>query len=391
MADAPAGGQAIFVGDGTTMMHITPGFQSSSRTFGRGIQINNSDIVVAVDRDTLSGSATWRLRTWDADLNENQFGNTYLVYATAGSPRQIGDDFDSIFSFASINNNDNVAYSSLDGTVASVRFQDVLSVSAEQTAASLPAPYKLRPMAAGQDRVVAKLGSDPTDPIVLFEQTLSGGGFTPTYIATAAMGYDAIGQGRGSATTARSSRSTPTGRRPTDPGPGIFLKDLLTGSTVRVASAGTGGNGVLDPGETYEDLNFDGQFTPSAGEVDLNPIASFEPDSRVAVSVTQNDQCDDRRLSRDRHPGTRGPVCQPRAVPGRGGQPAGATARKPASFGRPAGDGDPGAGVVSDLDIYDPVNNVGFGDIAFWASTSGGTAIVRATLEQPHPGQFRPN
>ena len=382
VADVPAGGQAIFVGDGTTTTNITPGFQSPSRTFGRGIQINNSDIVVAVDRDSLAGSTAWRLRTWDADLVENQYGNTYLTYAVAGTPRQAGDDFDSIFSFASINNNDNVAYSALDGTVASLRFQDVLSVGDNQAAASLPAPQSFRPMAAGQDRLIAKLGADPSDPIVLFEQTLSGDGFTPTYVATAAMGYDAIGRSPGisddgTVVAFYADRATPG----TDPGPGIFLTDLLTGKTVRVASAGTGGNGTLDPGETYEDLNFDGQFTPSAGEVDFNPIASFESDSRVAVSVTQDDQraMTIVYLATDTL-GREGLYASRVRFRGVDDQPLAEPLVSPPLLVAQQGMEIPGAGVVSDLDIYDPVNNVGFGDIAFWADTSGGTTIVRATL-----------
>ena len=44
-----------------------------------------------------------------------------------------------------------------------------------------------------------------------------------------------------------------------------------------------------------------------------------------------------------------------------------------------AGDSIPGLGTVQQVQLYDPINNTGFGQIAIWVQATGGTGIVRAT------------
>jgi hypothetical protein len=66
------------------------------------------------------------------------------------------------------------------------------------------------------------------------------------------------------------------------PGPGIFAS-IDTGSGIRKITriAGLSGNGYLDPGETHEDTNNNGQV--DLGE-DKGLITSFANDVRVGVS-----------------------------------------------------------------------------------------------------------
>jgi hypothetical protein len=64
-----SGGQGIFVADGSSLTDISPAFVQSSRTYDRGLQINNNQVAI---EDTLSGPNVFRkARIWDG----NQIGS----------------------------------------------------------------------------------------------------------------------------------------------------------------------------------------------------------------------------------------------------------------------------------------------------------------------------
>ncbi len=71
---------------------------------------------------------------------------------------------------------------------------------------------------------------------------------------------------------------------PTTPGKGIFIavnsNDVWNINRV----AGISNNGFLDPGESYFDSNFNGQFDPQSGETDEGIISGFLPDEHIDIS-----------------------------------------------------------------------------------------------------------
>jgi hypothetical protein len=74
-------GQGLVVGDGTSqgLRNINPSFShTSTRTFGRGAEINNQNQVLAIDQ--VAGNPPQSLlRTWDADGTD-----TFTLLARGG-------------------------------------------------------------------------------------------------------------------------------------------------------------------------------------------------------------------------------------------------------------------------------------------------------------------
>src|SRR5262249_31622133 len=151
-------------------------------------------------------------------------------------------------------------------------------------------------------QVVTRLGNAPTDPITLLNSSLG----KVVDVATSA-NFSMLGQSPGISNDARivvfagdltQAGADAINAAQTDwdygvggkghfgvlkPGPGIFASVNTTLGRVIARIAGAAGNGVLDPGETYDDLNHNGVFDP-ATETDSGVCASFPyPDARVAV------------------------------------------------------------------------------------------------------------
>jgi hypothetical protein len=357
-------GEGIFKGDGSTPININPTFSHDpSRTFGSGVQINNGDQVVAVDRRSNTGrTTTWDLRTWDADGHTNALGNTWYRYANASTPPIAGYDFDALAGSVSLSNNGNLAYVAFDyqSNQWQLRLQhDALPDPLDVPAVTLTAPQSLRPMAAngagGLGFVVVRNGSSPTSPVVLYGN-VPGGAFFSVPIANAGSPYrfSALGQSPGISDDGQIVVFYGVDAS----GPGIFASVNTTSlgrQIVRVASASANG-----------------------------PISQLVPDERVGVNATESQG---------------GVTVTYVAYDASGNKGVYATrltfippANDPTNFADAtnfvasdtipvlqAGDSINGVGTVQDVHLYDPINNSGFGQIAIWVQASGGTAIVRAS------------
>lgn len=142
-------GEDLFVADGLTPPRsITPHF---ARVFNPAVQINNANHVGA--RDRLSGSppATF-LRLWDGNG-----ADTYEEIARGGS---VGSPFDAIFSYPSLNNQDQAVFAALKGTQNQLVTRKALTSPqpryTDYYTTSIPLG-SIRPMIADNGRIVASL------------------------------------------------------------------------------------------------------------------------------------------------------------------------------------------------------------------------------------------
>jgi pimeloyl-ACP methyl ester carboxylesterase len=153
-----SGGQSIFFGNGSANpVDITPGFISSTRHFGTYLQINDSDVVVAQDHDTVK--ASYYIRTWNADSP----GNDTIV------------DSDTLGGFVdtpTINNSGQVAYLRFDGT-------STYTLYSTDTAELPPFYYTavvynslFRPLLADNGSIVGRVGTAGVG-ISVYDSTLS--------------------------------------------------------------------------------------------------------------------------------------------------------------------------------------------------------------------------
>jgi hypothetical protein len=357
-------GEGIFVGDGSSLNDITFGSYAAdpNRTFGPAVQINNNDFVAAVDRYS-PGDTQWRLRTWNADGKTNANGTTWVTYAIAGSPPVSGYNFDSIASAVSLSNNGNIAYAAFSYAANQwqLRMQnDPLPDSLDVPAAELTAPQSLRPMAASGagnlGYMVVRDGSTATSPIVLYGNVLGGAIFSVPIANTGSpYRFSALGQSPGISDDGR----VVVFYGVDSDGPGIFAS-VSTAShgrqLVRIASASASG-----------------------------PIRALEPDERVGVNATELTQgaVTITYVGKDAN-GNKGVYASRLTFVAPANDAT--NFKDPTSFvvSAPfpvlqAGDAVPGLGTVQDVNLYDPINNVGFGQIAIWVQASGGTGIVRAS------------
>jgi hypothetical protein len=351
-------GEGVFVGDGNSLKDIsfTNLPASPNRSYGAGVQINNSNDIATVDRYSFGGTTQWRLRTWNAD------SQSFTIYATASSPPSAGFDFDALAGSVSLSNNGNLAYASFDYQASrwQLRLQnDVLPNALDVPAATLDAPQALRPMAAdGTDSrglFVVRKGNTSTSPINLYGK-LPGGGFSSTTIASTGVPnrFSALGQS-----------------------PGISDD----GQVVVFYGVDGSGEGIFASVNTQSHGR---QIVRIAADSSNGPI-SFEPDERIGVNATESSQgaVTITYVGSDIN-GNKGVYASRLTfIP---------PANNPTDFADATSfvvsdpipvlqEGDPinGLGTVQDVKLYDPINNTGFGQIAIWAQGSGATGVVRAT------------
>ncbi len=194
-----------------------------------------------------------------------------------------------------------------------------------------------------------------------------------------------------------------------DPGPGIFVSvPNLGGGRIIGRIAGIAGNGYLDPGETYRDINGNGRFDQGT-ETDEGTITAFEADTRVAIAPAVGGAS---VVYIGIDSGGRKGIFSARVTLMPSVQPAPPESIKVADTTQVVQVGQrihrngftPGAALdvtIKDLEIYDAVNKAG--QIAFWANTDVGPQIVRANPLRtpvlivpgvggvlPKEGQFKP-
>jgi Ca2+-binding RTX toxin-like protein len=345
-----------------------------SNTFSKAVQINNQGKVVA--RDSLGGPSA--VRVWDYNSPTN-----YEVLGTGNYPADFYD-FENILPFPSLNNNGqavfladpkefgNTALETLSGT----------NIFGKRTYnQAIPATGVLYPMIADNGVSVVR---DPIDKIVIQDYQLNITGV----IASNFSGFSNVGLSSGisddgKVVTFYGNLTNPGATTSTvglQAGEGIFAS-IDTGSGRKIIRiAGIAGNGILDPGEKFSDVDGDGQV--DLGE-DIGKISGFAKDAggnyvdRVGVGFREDEntgtvvylarnQANQESLfsgSFELSSDFKLQFIQPNIV---------------AQVGDPATKiSSELTGNIQDLNIYDPVNQNG--EIAFWAkTTSGGEAVVKA-------------
>lgn len=411
-----AGGTSIFVADGTAdPKNITPGFVSPNRSFSRSVKINNNYQVLS--QELVTGPLTL-IRLWDG-TKTNTF--TTLVRGQSGKPP--GYDYDAVFSFPSVNNNNQVVFSALDGAQSLLVTKSLIGYD------EVPFSGLVRPMIADDGHIIVKIGSAANDPIRLYQKDLSLVATVANSTMFTVLGRSPgiSGDGRiivfyGDLTAAAATVLNTT------PGPGIFARinmpcitagpngvldsapnadDTITSlgissgpngkcETVSIGDdilrvpvgssslstvqriAGIAGNGFLDPGEEFIDTNGNGRFD-SGIDSDFGPLQSFSPDTRVSANTVGTISY----LAFSSFGGKKGLYTSLIDF-------ISADEAKPLPFAVTSvptlvaeqGSSIPGVGEVGDLAVNDPLNNQtpgNRGEVVFWVvSSSAQHAVVRA-------------
>jgi Ca2+-binding RTX toxin-like protein len=390
----------IFAGpfNGEAIRDIT-GSNSVSPNSTRAVQINNQNKIVTHDsRINADFKAVTGIRVRYADqpgaTQKESFEN--IVTTKEGLLGKF-DDFDTIFSQPSINNNGQVVFSALKdvnrllATKASSGY-NTIPLSTQSAVAA-------RPMIADNGQIVVRFGNKlgdgttPPSPIKLFDYDLS----KSEDIANASMGFTQLGMSPGISDDGQIvtfyGDLSPAGAKTLklDPGPGIFasIKTSTERKIVRIAGITPNtGNGVLDPGETFIDGG-DKNGKIDKGE-DKSYFASFDADARVAVNSTQatqravtvvymaNDASSNKGIYTNRLNFFGNGVFFDQKKPGH------FTVSTPTLVVEKEMPIDGLDGKVEDLNIYDPVNNRDRGDVAFWVKTNNNNnqAVVRARPQE---------
>ncbi len=265
-------------------------------------------------------------------------------------------DFDGLYTYPSINNGNGIVFAALDGS------QNYLATLTSAGGFFVALNSELpRPMMSDTNRFVMRLG---TSSIALLQPAF----FPIVTIAGVSQGYEVLG------------------RRPgiSDNGRAIAFAGQLNGRAVFAAFSndgasfgapirltGTPGNGVLEAGETYDDLNLNEMFDPSIGEIDEGGFLDIEMDERVGINSFAPE------------PGRYLAVFSGRDAEGRRGIFAiQLNPSKPAELVERTGpvvrEGDSidELGIVDRFRIHDPVNQQG--QVALWAGAGGAEGVVVA-------------
>ena len=349
---------------------------SDTWRFSDQIQINNNNQIIA--RDTISGLQA--LRVWDAERP-----NSYYVEATGGYPPG-SLDFEWLYLYPSINNNDQVVFIAdpKDGgtfnAALATRKENTAFGSRDYNEAIVPSAF-VKPAIADNGTIVARetfstitLSDYQLNPIAVIANTVSG--FDSVGVAP-----DISSDGRVVAfygdLTNPGANSTTQGL---DAGEGIFIS-LETDSGREIKRiAGIAGNGILDPGESHNDINENGEVDPGEDE---GFIDDFNLDESVGISFTATDDggsgavaylaidedgnenlisSDFNISSEDENEPTQTFV----------------TSKAIAKVGQEASQvSSELSGNIQDLNIDDPINDSG--QIAFWTeTTTGDEAVIKA-------------
>lgn len=433
----PSGG-SVFIGDMSTIpLNISFSPPNISRSYRSGLQINNLNEVTALDR--ISGATL--VRIWDGN-SPGSFqtiakGNTALG---PSDPNYSLYDFDAVFVTPSLNNNSEVVFPASYSHQAfkfSAPCQDMCLATAGNVFQFNVLPFSglafpSRPMITDSGAIVVRAGANPTDPIRLYNNDFS----SFTTIADSSKGFTVLGRSPGISDDGRIvvfyGDLSPAGATAlqTTSGPGIFARvnqlcvtpgingildsalngddektdvGILSGLNGICETNKTGDdrlhvlvgsssfspiqrvagliNGVLDPGETFIDADFNGKY--DAGELDVGLFSSFDPDSRVSANSTgtvvyiASDAFFNKGIytSQLDFISTNALNLRPFSVD-----------TTPTLVAK-KGDAIDGVGTIQDIAIYDPLNNhdrkntsSNRENIAFWLLTDDNKqAVVRAT------------
>jgi YD repeat-containing protein len=363
-------GEGIFVGDHAGLENINPQFSHTlDRVFGRGVQINNSGQVLARDRVS-GGPAIAHVRIWD--------GADFQVVASGGVRRSalfpnLFEDYAGVVSHGALNNHGQSVFgaltfddppdpyqflSTLSGTIPSRRFNEFeLRVGA-------------RPMMADTGEIVVR---DDEGRIVLLPYNLS----TFEVIADHSQ-FSELGRAPSISDDGRVIafygvlNAAGAAAQNYPQGPGIFASIKTSGGRILTRITGTQGDGQLDPGEAWNDANNNGVVDP--GE-DIGGLISFDHNTRIGVT--------------GEFANNRGNITTAFIATSAAGEQGVFTTGLsydfttfdftpvPLSTVVKVGQNVPGVGIITDVEINDPINNKG--QVAVWVRAGSTQAIIRAS------------
>ena len=373
-----ADGQGILVGDGTTLTNINPAASHSANlTFSPYVEINNSNQVVAINRDSTNASSY--VRTWVTTTTDS-----YQDDAT-GSTKSPPTPFDAVLASPAINDSGLTVFPASQsvgiGQPDTVGLYEHATGGAVNTVTPLPtppltAPQVLRPQMDQNGDVVFQEGNTPTSPIVLID---ASGHVTQIATASGSGDFTALGGSPGlSADDQIVVFSATVGQQgQTDWG-------ITAGTNVVFASVATSGQRVVVPVSVavpaYNGLEPD-QVFDSIDNVNLNASVSVNStqstqravtivyDGFTTVGLTSVEGIYSSRLNLFGN-GT-GSATLPN-------NPANFSVTVPTQVVQ-IGDTDiPGLGAVTGFSVFNAVNNYDRGDVAFWVTDGMHQAIVRA-------------
>lgn len=403
-------GNSLFVTDGTTLpQNISFATPSANRVYALGAQINNSNKVIARDRDSSSSY----IRVWDA-------GSPFTL--SRGDSSQSTFQYDAVYSHPTINNKGSSAFSALNRHTSQVadRYRYGLYCYSEclvsvpdmydfgNSLALTTAPLSsvqdeivvpVRPLISDDGRIVYRAGNLQTDPIRLIGNSLSPVGVAATYedIATSDNGdFSELGRSPGIS----------------DDGQIIVFYGTLTTTGAAIYNHGLHPYIEPYPDETRISLpslvKGEGIFAsieiencsalPCTPTRILVPVAtldefdSFSKDMRVAVNSTQSkytvtvvfraikNGVDGIYVNQIRFGDYEGKSFDPRKP----SVISTNTAKLVLEVGAVIdgfNNGDP----INDIQLYDPINNsADGGTIAMWVQTQGSNQAVILARQKSH-------
>ncbi|MBE9105794.1 hypothetical protein IQ229_12810, partial [Nostoc cf. edaphicum LEGE 07299] len=370
--------QDLLVRDGSNQIKNLSSNFSTNSSFASGVEINNNNQVIAIDR----GSGFSAIRLWDA----NNPGSFSTNLGTARFPSD-NVDFENILSFPSLNNKSPVGQAVFAVTpkgefpniaLATLASDSGLFGGRTYNQAILASNSGVIPAISDSGLIVAR---DFSTKIILQDYQLK----ISDVIASDIKGFTSVGLAPGISNDGNVvvfyGNYSGTGDNPLpglQPGAGIFISIKTDSGRIIQRIAGVAGNGILDPGEKFEDNNNNGVLDP--GE-DTGLIGGFLTDERLGVTFT---------LTNDGGYGTVAYLAQDSSA-----QPALALfssqfnlssgATEPtiatslvAKVGEQANQVSSGlTGNIQDINIYDPLNERG--QTAFWVkTTTSEEAVVQA-------------
>ncbi|MDJ0594391.1 MAG: malectin domain-containing carbohydrate-binding protein [Pleurocapsa sp. MO_226.B13] len=362
----------LLVGDGESPINnLTSNFDG---IFSPGIEINNNNKVVARD-----GGGFSAIRLWDTNnpnsrktIATGAFGNEFV-------------DFDTTFLFPRLNNNsesDQVVFladpkgGSQDTALVTFAGENFGNRTYNEILLSNDIT---KPAIADDGTIVIK---DFGEKILEYDYQLN----LTDVIASSFRGFSLVGESpgisdEGGAIVFYGNLTNPDATSMTqglESGEGIFVSIETDAGRKIERIAGVAGNGILDPGETFEDANENGEV--DLGE-DIGLIGSFSTDERDRFGINFDENISSGNivfLAKDEL-GQESIINSNFKIST--DEETILTTVKPqlvAKVGQEASEIRPDlTGNIQDLHIYDPINKSG--QIAFWAeTTTSEEAVIRA-------------
>jgi len=360
-------GQGIFIGNGTTdPKNIIPIYYS--RDLGDSVQINNNNKIAG--RDRLSGNPPkFRIQIWDVNAPD-----TYSTVAMGGG---IFDSYDSVIGPVSMNNNGQTVFAALKGS------SELMTTSAFIGPNEAPVRFSIRPKIDDTGHIVVQT----YDYIRLYNYDL--GAFET--IASPTNGFTLLGKMPGISDDG--SIIVFAGDRGN--GPGIFASIKEGGSRIMQKIAGENGGPSLGNDSSGNPINFSSfdvngtvavihQEFGSAGLANDSFVVTFMATPAAASPGNFTAQMGIWTVRVDAWTPTVGQykINTPSQVMQIGDMFLSGTA----------------AGLIEDLNMYDPIAIAptrsdgnprtqlpGEHRLAFWAKTSSGEMVVRASNTSDKP------